>query len=343
MSFMWSRHWTFRIHHHDAEDNLILWSSYRHDVVNSIKMMILDQFLPEAVNDMCGHLPMIAGVLPNKKWDEPCPVAIYYTNWPEDIHCHFLQKSDVMTHIFITLENDAHASPQNLSKIISQRDFQLFTDARMRYRAYRSESLEDWARIQMISNASVVTFTDKDNTSEELFNSLSAFSQLTYPGKSIIQSEESCLQWSVRKDEKLCTRKKNGEWTGTNDPKDALLSLMPRGDGCMKYLSHSLPHFPTYQEDGNVKIHTEMPRRRAVRDLLERALNTSKIERDQLKTELMLINRTALQLSRHNENLLRQKAEVEKRLSDTMCRPLSGFQLAGEEEKIIEAKVSEVG
>ena len=111
----------------------------------------------------------------------------------------------------------------------------------------------------------------------------------------------------------------------------------------MKYLSHSLPLFPTYQEDGNVKIHTEMPRRRAVRDLLERALNTSKIERDQLKTELMLINRTALQLSRHNENLLRQKAEVEKRLSDTMCRPLSGFQLAGEEEKIIEAKVSEVG
>ena len=340
--FMWSRHWTLRLHHHDAEDNLILWSSYRHDVLNSIKMMLLDQFLPEAVNDLCGHLPMISGVPPNKKWDEPCPVAIYYSDWPEDLHCHLLQKSDVMTHIFITIDNDAHANPQNLERIISQRDFQLFTDARERYQAYRSESLEDWARIQMISSASVVTFTDKDNTSEELFNSLSAFSQLTYPGKSIIQSEESGIQWSVRKDEKLCTRKKNGEWMGTNDPKAALLSLMPRGDGCMKYLSHSLPLFPTYQEEGNVKIHMEMPRRRAYKDLLERALNTSKIEKDDLKTELMLINRTAMQLSRHNENLMRQKTEVEKRLSDTMCRPLSGFHLAGEEEKIIEAKVSEV-
>lgn len=47
-------------------------------------------------------------------------------------------------------------------------------------------------------------------------------------------------------------------------------------------------------------------------------------------------------MTRHNETLLRQKADLEKRLTESSGRPLGGFHLSGEEERRIEDKVSEV-
>ena len=335
--YRWGAHWTLRLHHHEAEDELILMSSYRPELLNSIKMMILDCFLPEGVSDLCSHMPLLCGKVPEGRWDEAVPVAIYYTDWREDVQCHLMQKTEVMTHLFLTIRDDPHANSQNLAKTISKRDFELFKNASLRYRAYRAENMLDWARVQMVK-MTIVTFTDRDNTNEDLFLSLSALSQLTYPGKSVIQAHESCVKWDITKDEKLCARERNGEWVSTVDTKELLSTLWPEVSA-RRYVGQRHPLFPTYWDEGVVKTHTVLPKRRPVKDALEEKLTTIKEERDKFSTELKLVNRTVSQVTKHNETLLKQKAEVEKRLSDASGRPLSGFYLSGEEERRIKDKV----
>ena len=93
---IFARNCVIRFQQREGHSKLTVISCKNLKILNSLEILTIGNFGPEALEDFAHFAPFLVGEIPQNNWTSEVPAWILWSTWPSDLKCHILKSTSDM-------------------------------------------------------------------------------------------------------------------------------------------------------------------------------------------------------------------------------------------------------
>ena len=288
-------------------------------ILNSLEILTIGQFGPEALADFSHYAPFLVGEIPQDNWTSEVPAWILWSSWPSDLKCHILKSTSEMNWFQITMdEGMAYSTSEQHS--MCEDDWQLFRKSTWRFDSRRVENLWRWAQKHMKSGTyNSISMAENDTLYGESWDHVTRMLEFSSPGRAVTMAKEirnkGPVAWNTDLAMFMSNISSNGYWSSLTPPTQQLGSIvddLSPTNGLVRYNTDAISVEERRWWSGGHSGPATCEKDR-LRDLYGAAVEHANV----LKTELTQMNRTADLFQKRNSALHEELDNVKRRLNES--------------------------
>ena len=316
---IFSRSCVIRFQQREGHNKLTVFSCKNTKILNSLEILTIGQFGPEALADFAQYAPFLIGEIPQNNWTAEVPAWIVWSSWPSDLKIHLLKTTSEMNWFQITMDEGMAWSTCE-EPYMHEDDYILFRKSTWRFDTRRVENLWRWAQKHLKSGTyNLISLNENDTMYGEAWDHVTRMLEYSSPGRAVTMAKElrvkGPVSWNTDLAVYMSNISSNGFWSSQRPPKDALATIvddLSPSNGLVRYNTEPITAAEKrWWTDRQVGPDTCEKDR--LRELYGNAVEHVNV----LKTELTQLNRTADLFQKRNSDLHEELAQVKRQLNES--------------------------